>query len=66
MVRTEREKMLAGELYHAIIPELTTERDRCFAACQKYNNSDNSISELERKNLFRKSLPPTFPLSTPH
>jgi hypothetical protein len=55
MMRTEKEKMLAGELFHSMIPELTAERARCYAACQAFNGSIHSTPLVERINLFRKS-----------
>lgn len=35
---TEREKMLRGELYHAFTPDLMAIRDKCKAACIRFNN----------------------------
>jgi len=39
MAKTEREKMLAGELYHATDAELTAARMRARRLCREYNAS---------------------------
>jgi maltose O-acetyltransferase len=36
---TEKTKMLAGELYHALDPELTRDRERCRDVCRRLNES---------------------------
>ena len=53
---SEKEKMLAGELYNAEKDnELFQERLLCKTLCQKYNNLP--ISEIEkRKNLLKQIL----------
>lgn len=59
--RSEKEKMLAGELYHPNSPELVYERERCKAALWRFNNSMNpnlGISRDERVRLFRDILQP--------
>lgn len=50
---TEREKMLAGELYNALDPELQQQRDRVRDLCQLLNASRESEREL-RRELFLK------------
>ena len=48
-LRTEREKMLAGELYDALDPELVADRYRVRDLCQKLNASSDADEELRRK-----------------
>jgi hypothetical protein len=48
---TEKEKSLRGELYHAFVPELVAERQRCAASRHVYNTATN-ISRIERINLW--------------
>ncbi|CUS11862.1 unnamed protein product, partial [Tuber aestivum] len=67
--RTEKEKMLAGELYYAFVDELAAERASCAGACQSFNKTTHTTPRLERANLFRAilhqpPLPPTTPSST--
>jgi maltose O-acetyltransferase len=50
-VVSEREKMLAGELYDATDPELLRERDRARALCQMLNASRESDREERRRIL---------------
>jgi acetyltransferase-like isoleucine patch superfamily enzyme len=62
--RSEKEKMLAGELYYPNAPELVYERDRCKAALWRFNNSMNptlGISREERLRLFRDVVQPREP-----
>ncbi|KAI9822760.1 MAG: Maltose acetyltransferase [Thelocarpon impressellum] len=62
--RSEKEKMLAGELYFPNAPELVYERDRCKAAIWRFNNSMNptlGISKEERSRLFRDVVQPRDP-----
>lgn len=59
--RSEKEKMLAGELYFATAPELVWERDRCKASIWRFNNSMNptlGISREERLRLFQNIVQP--------
>ncbi|KAG0642255.1 hypothetical protein HOY80DRAFT_951134 [Tuber brumale] len=51
--RTEKDKMLAGELYYAFADELMAERASCAAACQAFNKTTHRTPHLERANLFR-------------
>lgn len=54
---TEREKMLGGELYNALDPDLVRERDRARNLCQALNATRESEREARRKillQLFRK------------
>ncbi|MFC3932099.1 sugar O-acetyltransferase [Streptococcus dentapri] len=44
---TEREKMLAGQLYDASDPELRQERDLCRANMRLFNQDDNSESRAD-------------------
>ncbi|KAI9849267.1 MAG: Maltose acetyltransferase [Sclerophora amabilis] len=71
--QTEKEKMLAGDLYFPFSNELVYERERCKAAIWRFNNSMNpnsGISREERARLFRdivqpKDGPPTAGSPTP-
>jgi maltose O-acetyltransferase len=47
-MRTERDKMLAGELYDARDPALVTERNRVRELCQKLNTSRDVEEDLRR------------------
>lgn len=49
-MRTEREKMLAGELYNALDPDLVARRNRARDLCQALNASREADQEL-RKSL---------------
>lgn len=49
-MRSEREKMLAGELYDALDPELVAARNRARDLCQALNASREEDQEL-RKNI---------------
>jgi maltose O-acetyltransferase len=54
---TEREKMLAGELYDALDPDLVASRDRARDLCQTLNATREAEQELRRdllKQLFGK------------
>src|SRR6516164_7625514 len=47
-MRSEREKMLAGELYDAFDPELVKARDRARDLCQTLNATREAEKELRR------------------
>lgn len=47
-MRTEREKMLAGELYYALDPELVAARNRARDLCQALNSSREGDQQLRR------------------
>jgi hypothetical protein len=47
-MRSEREKMLAGELYDALDPELVAARNRGRDLCQMLNASREGDQELRR------------------
>jgi maltose O-acetyltransferase len=56
-MRTERDKMLAGELYDACDPALVTERNRVRELCQKLNASRDVEEDLRRdlcKQIFAR------------
>ncbi len=53
MARTEREKMLAGELYDPFDPALAAERERARDLCQALNGTRESQQD-ERRALLRK------------
>ncbi|KAI9892267.1 MAG: Maltose acetyltransferase [Vezdaea aestivalis] len=60
-VVTEKEKMLAGQLYFATDATLVAERERAKAACFRFNSSNNpnvGVSPEERARLFRKIVEP--------
>lgn len=52
-MKTEKEKMLSGELYQAYVPELIQERDRAKEMMHLYNSFPPSKLE-ERKKLIRE------------
>jgi maltose O-acetyltransferase len=43
---TEKQKMLAGELYRADDPELVTARERCRALLRRLNNGEDVLAQL--------------------
>lgn len=48
-MKTEKEKMLAGELYNPLDPTLCQERDRCRDLCQLLNAThENQVEERKR------------------
>ncbi|MEO8344639.1 MAG: sugar O-acetyltransferase [Betaproteobacteria bacterium] len=53
---TEKEKMLAGELYNASDPGLVAERLRARELCHKLNSSSPGIPEAERAELLFQLL----------
>lgn len=55
MMRTEKQKMLAGELYDALDPELVSDRERARDLCQQLNSSRESEQEL-RRGILRQLL----------
>jgi maltose O-acetyltransferase len=48
-MRTEREKMLAGDLYDPLDPELVKNRHRVRMLCKKLNASDDADEEFRRE-----------------
>ncbi|KAL2017845.1 hypothetical protein VTK56DRAFT_1590 [Thermocarpiscus australiensis] len=59
--RREKEEMLSGRPYYPFDKELVLERERCNAACWRFNNSTNpnlGVSPAERARLFRDILQP--------
>lgn len=63
--RTQKEEMLAGRQYYPFDKELVLERERCSAACWRFNNStnpNNGVSPNERARLFREILQPRDPI----
>lgn len=59
--RREKEEMLGGRPYYPFDKELVLERERCNAACWRFNNSTNpnlGVSPAERARLFRDILHP--------
>jgi len=61
-IRSEKEKMINSELYHASAPELVAEREACKAACWRYNhaasNPNLGISDSEKGRLLLDVLRP--------
>ena len=63
--RREKEEMLAGRHYYPFDKELVKERERCSAACWRFNNStnpNNGVSDSERARLFCEILQPRDPI----
>jgi len=59
--RREKEEMLSGRQYYPFDKELVLERERCNAACWRFNSSTNpniGVSPAERARLFRDILSP--------
>lgn len=52
-MRSEREKMLAGELYDPLDPELITARDRARDLCQALN-ATREAEQKERRRIVRE------------
>jgi len=55
MARTEKDKMLAGELYVAGSPDLVSDRERAAAWMERYNSA-GSRPPPERRDLMRELL----------
>ena len=51
-MRSERDKMLAGELYEALDPELVAARDRARDLCQDLNATREAMTEEQRRLLM--------------
>ncbi|KAF9882361.1 bacterial transferase hexapeptide [Colletotrichum karsti] len=67
-IRTQKEEMLLGRQYFPFDKELVLERERCNAACWRFNNStnpNNGVSPAERARLFREILQPRDPVLSP-
>lgn len=64
--RTQKEEMLTGRLYYPFDKELCLERERCAAACWRFNNltspPTNGVSAEERGRLFLEILQPRDPI----
>ncbi|KAH7326054.1 hypothetical protein B0I35DRAFT_493821 [Stachybotrys elegans] len=63
--RTQKEEMLAGRHYYPFDKELCLERERCAAACWRFNNltsPPNGLSPDERGRLFLEILQPRDPV----
>lgn len=60
--RSEKEKMINSELYHARALELVEERERCRAACWRFNNAATNpnlgISKTEKGRLLLDVIRP--------
>ncbi|AEO64568.1 uncharacterized protein THITE_2110846 [Thermothielavioides terrestris NRRL 8126] len=59
--RRQKEEMLNGRPYYPFDKELVLERERCNAACWRFNNSTNpnlGVSPSERARMFRDILHP--------
>ncbi len=60
-MRRQKDEMLNGRPYYPFDKELVLERERCNAACWRFNNSTNpnlGVSPAERARLFRDILQP--------
>ena len=56
---------MAGRHFYPFDKELVLERERCNAACWRFNNSmnpNNGVSPVERARLFREILQPRDPI----
>jgi acetyltransferase-like isoleucine patch superfamily enzyme len=63
--RREKDEMIAGRPFYPFEKELVLERERCNAACWRFNNStnpNNGVSAAERARLFREILIPRDPI----
>ena len=63
---SERQKMLAGELYGPLDPELVSARNRARDLCQVLNASREGDQELRRYTMFGPAvqiLTPMHPLN---
>ncbi|KAI5462493.1 hypothetical protein BGZ63DRAFT_215732 [Mariannaea sp. PMI_226] len=64
--RTQKEEMLAGRHYYPFDKELCLERERCAAACWRFNNLTTpptyGVSPEERARLFLEILQPRDPV----
>lgn len=63
--QTQKELMLQGQFFRPLDQELVLERERCSAACWRFNNStnpNNGVSAMERSRLFKEILAPTEPV----
>lgn len=64
--RTQKEEMLAGRHYYPFDKELCLERERCAAACWRFNNLTTpptyGVSTEERARLFLEILQPRDPV----
>src|SRR5690606_33119413 len=49
MMRSEKDKMLAGELYDALDPQLVAARDRARTLCQNLNATREREQDLRRR-----------------
>lgn len=60
--RTQKEEMLSGRQFYPFDKELCLERERCSAACWRFNNlttpPTNGVSAEERSRLFLEILQP--------
>ncbi|GAA5841294.1 hypothetical protein JCM11251_001617 [Rhodosporidiobolus azoricus] len=52
-----RQRMAAGELYTAFVPELIEERRRASKACAEYNSKATHVSRREQVELLKKVIP---------
>ncbi|KAL7945652.1 hypothetical protein V8C42DRAFT_345246 [Trichoderma barbatum] len=64
--RTQKEEMLSGRQFYPFDKELCLERERCAAACWRFNNlttpPTNGVSPEERARLFLEILQPRDPV----
>lgn len=66
--RRERDEMNAGRPFYQFDMELVEERERCSAACWKFNNAMNpslGLSPVERSRLFKEILQPRDEMTVP-
>ncbi|KAI8629966.1 hypothetical protein F5Y19DRAFT_464264 [Xylariaceae sp. FL1651] len=66
--RMQKEEMLSAREYDPFDQELVLERQRCSAACWRFNNSNNpnmGVSATELSRLFREILTAREPINLP-
>lgn len=53
-VAENRRRMRDGELYYAFVADLTADRRRCGAACNKFNTAGGNVSRRHLLELFKE------------
>lgn len=59
-MKTEKEKMIAGEMYDPLVPELCADRDRCRDLLHRLNVTEYS-DHPSRRGLVRELMPHAAP-----
>ncbi|KAI4907693.1 hypothetical protein J4E90_009099 [Alternaria incomplexa] len=63
-ISQNKQRMLCGELYRAMTPELTAERARCRQACRRFNDAGD-VPRRRLVQLFRDIIQDETPLPPP-